>query len=170
MSKEQMIKDKVAECIRKANATFSITLPPIIIKFDLRGQAAGQAVRKNGVHYVRFNVSHMRAGGKTWEHLLNDTVPHEVAHSCCQAFPKLGSGHDAGWRRVCIALGGNGQARYSEDDAPEAVSMNNPYIYITTQGHEVRISKVRHGKIQRGTQYIVSNLGKLNNACEFRVV
>lgn len=162
------IKQKVQDCIRTAEQKFGITMPNVEVRFDLTGRAAGMACMRYGQFSLRFNLQHIRIGGKTWEHLLNDTVPHEVAHTVCQAFPKFGRNHDAGWKRVCIALGGTGRRCYSEEDAPEAVAQARPYVYITTTGHEVRVTKVIHSKIQRGTNYIMrGGKGKLNKECQY---
>jgi predicted SprT family Zn-dependent metalloprotease len=164
----QAIKTKVQECIKAAEAKFGITMPNVDIRFDLTGRAAGMAGFHYGKFYLRFNTKHMALGGQTWDHLLNDTVPHEVAHTVCQAFPKFGRNHDAGWKRVCIALGGNGQRCYSEADAPEAVAAQRPYVYITTTGHECRVTKVIHTKIQRGTTYTMKGgKGKLTRECQY---
>lgn len=171
-AKIQAIKERVAECIKRAEQLYNVTMPYVQIRFDLRGKCAGVAGYINRFsgrqYYVKFNRSHLLLGGKTWEHLINDTVPHELAHTVCQAFPKLGRGHDAGWKRVCIALGGNGKTRYSQEDAPEAVALNRPYVYITTVGKEVRVTKVIHSKIQRGTTYTYrGGLGQLNSQCQY---
>lgn len=164
----QAIRNKVQECIARAEQKFGIKMPQVQVRFDLTGRAAGMAGMRYGNFYLRFNTNHMRLGGKTWEHLLNDTVPHEVAHTVCQAFPKFGRNHDAGWKRVCIALGGNGTRCYSEQDAPEAVAAQRPYVYITTNGHEVRVTKVIHSKIQNGASYVYKGgKGKINRECQF---
>ena len=164
----EQIKSKVAECIAKAEAKFGIKMPNVQIRFDLTGRAAGIAGYYGFQYYLRFNINHIKLGGKTFEHLLNDTVPHEVAHTVCQAFPKFGRNHDAGWKRVCIALGGNGSRCYGENDAPEAVAAQRPYVYITTTGHEVRVTKIVHSKIQRGAGYIMKGgKGKINKECQF---
>ena len=166
------IRNKVAEVIALGEQKFGVKLPHVQIRFDLRGQCAGVAghVRRidGNYYYVRFNIQHIQLGGKTYEHLLQETTCHELAHSFCQAFPKLGSNHDAGWKRVCIALGGNGSTRYSEEDAPEAVAAQRPYVYITTSGNEVRVTKVIHTKIQLGNTYTYrGGLGKLNSQCQY---
>lgn len=163
----EQVKAKVQQCIAAAEAKFGITMPKVQIRFDLKGRAAGIAGYRGDNFYVRFNVQHMALGGQTWEHLLNDTVPHELAHTVCQAFPQFGRNHDAGWKRVCVALGGNGRRCYSEDDAPEAVAAARPYVYITTNGHEVRVTKVMHTKIQRGSTYTVRGKGGLNAQCQY---
>lgn len=165
--KIEMVRAKVAECISLAESKFGITMPNIEIRFDIRSNSrtAGQARRTGPAgaswcsYILRFNPNHMKMGGKTWDHILNDVVPHEVAHSVCQAFPKFGYKHDAGWKYVCLALGGNGRDKYNQNDAPEASAENlvrrqarlaktKPYIYISSTGKEIAVSKVIHSKIQ----------------------
>lgn len=166
--KIQAIRNKVAECIRLAEQQFGVTMPQVQIRFDLKGRAAGIAGRRYGQFYLRFNCNHIALGGKTWEHMINDTVPHEVAHTVCQAFPQLGRNHNPGWKRVCKALGGNGERCYTEQDAPEAVAAQRPFVYITTAGHQVRVSKVIHRKIQSGSVYgYRDGRGQLNNQCQY---
>jgi predicted SprT family Zn-dependent metalloprotease len=168
-SKIQAVRNKVNECINDAERTFGITMPKVDVRFDLTGRAAGMAGMRYGAFYLRFNVSHMSLGGQTWEHLLNDTVPHEVAHTVCQAFPKFGRSHNDGWKQVCVALGGNGRRCYSEEDAPEAIAAMRPYVYVTTNGNTVRVTKVIHGKIQtRGASYSYKGgKGSINRQCQF---
>ena len=143
-SKIDAIKAKVAQCIALAEKIYDITMPNVQMRFDLTGRAAGAASMCYGAFYLRFNSAHMNLGGQTWEHLLNDTVPHEVAHTVCQAFPKFGRNHNDGWKRVCLSLGGTGRRCYSEDDAPEAITTMRPYVYGTTNGNTVRVTKVIH--------------------------
>ena len=166
-AKIQAVRNKVTECIALAEKHFGITMPKVDIRFDLKGRAAGMACYRGDYFYLRFNVNHMAMGGQTWDHLLNDTVPHEVAHTVCQAFPKFGRNHDQGWKRVCVILGGNGRRTYNEDDAPEAVAAQRPYVYITTHGHEVRVTKVMHAKIQRGANYTARGKGQLTRDCQY---
>lgn len=168
-SKIDAIKAKVAQCIALAEKTYGIKMPTVQIRFDLKGRAAGQAGMRYGAFFLRFNITHMSLGGQTWEHLLNDTVPHEVAHTVCQAFPKFGRNHNDGWKRVCVLLGGNGRRCYSENDAPEAMSVIRPYVYVTTQGHTVRVTKVIHNKIQtRGVSYSYRDgKGSINRECAY---
>lgn len=165
----EQIRAKVQQCIQTAEAKFGIKMPNVQVRFDLSGRAAGMAGMRYGSFYLRFNVNHIKLGGKTYEHLLNDTVPHEVAHTVCQAFPKFGRNHDAGWKRVCIALGGNGSRCYGENDAPEAVAQQRPWVYITTTGHEVRVTNVIHKKIQnQHAGYVMKGgKGKINKECQY---
>lgn len=172
-SKIEQVRSRVAQCIAQAEAQFGIKMPQINIRFDLTGRAAGMAGCSQAWggaatgFYLRFNVQHMALGGQTWEHLLNDTVPHEVAHSVCQAFPRFGRRHDAGWRRVCLALGGNGSRCYTAEDAPEAVAAQRPFNYITTTGAQVAVSPTIHRKIQGGKVYRARQGGQLTRQCSY---
>jgi predicted SprT family Zn-dependent metalloprotease len=165
---KQAIINKVAECIAIAEKTYGIKMPTVDVRFDLRGRVAGYACKDRGQYYLRFNTTHMRLGGQTWLHLLTDTVPHEVAHTVCQAFPQFGSNHDTGWKSVCIALGGNGKRCYSESDAPEAAALRRPFAYVTTTGHTIRVTKNVHIKIQSGLLFTTKkNQGDLTRHCSF---
>jgi len=170
-TKIDQVKAKVAHCIQLAQQKLGINLPTIDVRFDLRGRAAGQAGRITHINgfrefYVRFNVHHISSDAD-FEHLLNSTVPHEIAHSVCQAFPHLGDNHDAGWKRICIMLGGNGSRCYSAEDAPDATARLKPIIYTATNGKQVRVTKVIHGKIQRGKNYIEPTGGRLTRDCQY---
>lgn len=48
--------------------------------------------------------------------VLEDVVPHELAHVVCMLRPQHGHGHnhDEGWAGVCARLGGTGDARYPQ--------------------------------------------------------
>jgi len=173
-AKIQAVKDKIAQCIKLAETNFGITMPQVQVRFDLKGRVAGMAGYQYSFKtgpcnfYLRFNVTHMSLGGQSWEHILNDTVPHEVAHTVCQAFPKHGRAHDAGWKNVCRILGGNGNRCYKAEEAPEAVAVQRPYAYTTSTGHLVAVSPIIHRKIQTlGSSYTYRGKGRISKAQPF---
>ena len=172
-SKIQAVRNKVLECIKLAEAKFGITMPAVDVRFDLKGRAAGMAgyqysyVKGPTNFYVRFNVTHMSLGGASWDHLLNSTVSHELAHTVCQAFPKHGRAHDTGWKNVCRILGGNGNRCYKQEEAPEAVAVQRPYAYTTSTGHLVAVSPIIHSKIQSGRAYTYRGKGSITKAQPF---
>jgi len=164
----QEVRNKVAELVARANQLYSMTLPPIDLRFDLRGRCAGQAGRKNGRFYMRFNTDMMQTSG--WDHIINDTVPHELAHIICFYRPELGRQHNPGWKRVCKQMGGTGARCHSEE---VVYAKGKTYAYTTTTGAVVNLSQAMHGKIQRGAQYRIKERaggGQLNNACAWIVV
>lgn len=166
--KVQIATAKINEVIEKANnkyGAYGVKLENVSIRFDLRGRSAGQAGRIGNKLMIRLNIDMM--AGEGWEHVLNETIPHEIAHLVCFSNPALGRNHDKGWKRVCVALGGNGERCHSEK--VEYVRGGN-WEYVATSGHKVIISGVRHGKIQRGTVYRMKAGGLLNNSCSYRKV
>ena len=73
------IKTQVEEYCKQAEHLFGVKLNPTI-KFDLRGQTAGTAqTKRDGSQILRFNLTAINVEGG-WQHLHDDTVPHEVAH------------------------------------------------------------------------------------------
>lgn len=60
---------------------------------------------------VRINKS---AVEQNLERVLEDVIPHEIAHIVCAFRPQHGHSHnhDAGWQAVCKRLGGSGLAVY----------------------------------------------------------
>jgi predicted SprT family Zn-dependent metalloprotease len=127
MSKSEITR-KVKELIAKAEEMYNITLPAVTINFSIRGRAAGTASYSSNStkrlnFALNFNPKHIEVGGNTYEHLLFDTVPHEVAHFVCQAFPSFGKNHNNGWKKVCRELGGSANRCFSMSDCPELYGM-----------------------------------------------
>ena len=173
--KIQEIRAKVDEVVALAEKTYNFKMPAINVRFDLTGKAAGMAGCRNSIFSgptnltLRFNRTHIALGGKTYDHMLNDVVAHEVAHLVCYVKPALGKNHNPGWKRVCVALGGNGLRCYDGADAPEADAKQNPYIYVTDKGNEVRVNARTHAKIQRGSSFRWRHgIGSVTSKCEFR--
>lgn len=164
MERMQAVRAKVNELIGQANEQFGIELPPIDVRFDLRGRAAGMAGRKGNVYFMRFNRDMLTNSG--WDHLINDTVPHELAHIVCFFKPSLGRNHDAGWKSVCRRLGGTGERCHSEE---VVYAKGRTYRYKTTQGHVISVSERIHKKIQLGHTYTVRRKGGLNRECEYEL-
>src|SRR5574337_453766 len=100
----QLILDKCNEVVAKARELYGLDLSKVQIRMDLRGRAAGVAMRRGGIYTVRFNRDMMTR--EAFDHVLNNTVPHEFAHIVCFMNPSLGKNHDYGWARVCERLGG----------------------------------------------------------------
>jgi predicted SprT family Zn-dependent metalloprotease len=168
--RKAQVTAKVKLLIEKAEKMFNIKLPEVAVKFDLRGRCAGTASARRiaGEWYytVRFNVDMLT--NDAWDHLYNNTVPHELAHTVCQVYPKFGRNHDSGWKRVCVMLGGNGERCHSEE---VTFAKGKTYEYTASCGTTVRLSQVRHNKIQRGaTLTLKSTGGQLHSKCAHSIV
>ena len=153
------------------------------IRCDIRGfRTAGEARCKRDIlgnaHSFELRL-HPVAIEQHWKDTLENTIPHEVAHLVNYAMPSTGNRHDRGWKRVCLALGGNGQRCHaldlgapSRDERKAAHQARRPYVYIDSKGVERRITKIRHKKIQRlGGGYQLTyrdNGGKVNEFSKWR--
>jgi predicted SprT family Zn-dependent metalloprotease len=165
-ARKQEIIAKVNACIETGNKLFNTTLPTLDIRFDLKGRAAGMAGRRGNHYYLRFNTDMMLRDA--WDHLINNTVPHEVAHSFCQFNPKLGSDHNSGWQRVCVALGGKPDRCHAE---AVVYGKGTTYEYVTDRGHKVRMGDKYHKHVQSGMPLSYKKgLGTVTKQCTYSIV
>lgn len=145
----ERVRQRTQEVMHKAKSLFGVDVSAAQIKFDLTGRVAGLAICKYCVLTkqkrltLRFNCEIINSD--QLDHFV-DTVPaHEVAHLVCALNPALGRNHDAGWRRVCLALGGDGNRTHTFD-----VVVRGRWDYVTDMGHKVSVSKKHHAYVQAG--------------------
>lgn len=157
----QQVQSKIAELIAKAEDLYKIKLPSIDVRFDLRGRSAGQAIRRNGLYSMRFNRGMML--NESWDHMINDTVPHELAHVICFV-TGWDFGHGARWRAVCRGLGGTGNRCHSEE---VQYANGNTYYYTTSTGFVAPVSQTIHRRIQGGQVRMFRDRSKgvINKTC-----
>jgi predicted SprT family Zn-dependent metalloprotease len=136
------------------------------IRFDLRGRAAGMASRRGSQYFMRFNADMLTR--EAFDHVKNDTVPHEIGHIVCFMDPRLGRNHDSGWARCTRLLGGSADRTHSEE---VVYGKGLTYEYTTTRGHTVRVSQQIHAKVLRGVTYTYKHgKGAINKDCAHQVV
>ena len=165
-SQAQQILERCQQVIAKAKELYGLDMSKVQIRFDLRGRAAGQAYRRGMQYGVRFNRDMLTR--EAFDHVLNNTVPHEIAHIACFMNPNLGSNHNRGWERVCVALGGSGATRHQED---VVMGKGTTYEYITDMGHSVRIGDRHHRHVQAGgTLKFRKGKGTINQLCTYSIV
>lgn len=144
----EAIRNRTQEVLALAQRLYGVDIKPTI-GFNLTGRVAGWAgckhCRISGRQVYTLRYNQQMIGGKHFEDIRDETVPHEIAHLVCYAHPELGRRHDAGWRRVCLALGGNGKTRHDYD-----VVLAGGWDYITNLGHKVTIGARRHAAVQQG--------------------
>ena len=165
---QQQIVDNCKAVFTKAKELYPhLSFDAVSIRFDLRGRCAGMARRRGTQYSVRFNADMLTR--EAFDHVLNDTVPHEVAHIVCFMDPRLGRNHDYGWASVCRRLGGTGARTHDEE---VVYGKGLTYEYTTTRGHQVRVSQQIHSRIQqRGVTYTYKGAkGKIDKNCAHCVV
>jgi len=163
---QQQVLDKCKAVLATASALYSMDLSHVSIRFDLKGRAAGMACQRGAQMYMRFNRDMLTR--EAFDHVINNTVPHEIAHIVCFKNPSLGRGHDSGWERVCVRLGGSGATRHKED---VVYGKGTTYEYTTTTGHKVRLSEQRHRGIQSGNAIRWKHgMGITNQTCAYSIV
>ena len=135
------------------------------VRFDLRGAAAGTASVRGGVYTLRFNTDMMQNSG--WQHLLDDTVPHELAHLLGYHLG-YGANHGKAWRSICISLGGSGNRCHNET---VTYAKGATFEYTTATGRKVILSQIRHNRIQFGhSTYRWNDGSRLDRNCSFKKV
>jgi SprT protein len=165
-SQINQVLQRCKEVFKEAQARYGVDLSATEIRFDLRGRAAGMAGMRFGHTVLRFNRDML--GREAFDHLLNNTVPHEIAHLVCFVKPSLGRNHDAGWARVCRALGGNGETCHSEK---VVLGKGYTYEYVSTRGHVVRLGQRHHDYLLSGRSLeLRRGLGTITNSSPCKIV
>ena len=115
---------------------------------------------------MRFNRDMMV--NQSWDHLINDTVPHELAHIICMA-NQLDRGHGYLWAMTCRELGGNGERCHTE---AVTYAKGNTYVYTTSTGKTYNVSQVKHRRIQGGSSYVFKDrsMGRLDKTCAYSLM
>jgi predicted SprT family Zn-dependent metalloprotease len=147
---------EVRKVLQKASKMYNIDISGIDVRFDIRKTAkiAGQAVIKDGTCYLRF---HPEAVENHFDYMVKETIPHEVAHTVCQMLPNLGCNHDHGWSQVCKSLGGMSSRCHNLEIGHKG------FLYKTSTGESIRLSLIRHNKLQRRKvkYYTTTKLGEI---------
>lgn len=163
---QQQVMEKTKACFDKAKELYGLDLSRVHVRFDLKGRAAGQASRRSGMFAIRYN--HDMLTREAFDHLLNATVPHEVAHIVCFMDRSLGADHNSGWERVCKALGGTGATRHKEE---VVYGKGHTYEYTTDRGNKVRVGDKYHKDIQAGRPLRYRNgIGTVTRECAYSIV
>jgi len=161
---QQIIK-RCEAVIKQAQAQYSLpmaALKLISVNCDLTGKSCGKIeFRYSGFRQlksikIRFN---MQAAQLELQDMLNNTVPHEVAHLVIALCPKQyqQTAHGKDWQKVCLALGGNGKV-YHKLTLTNARTQRQ-WQYVDSLGQAHQLSTVRHNRLQRGAVYHVKKTG-----------
>jgi len=165
------IKERGQELISLAERRLSITMPEVVYNFDeLKGCVTGRARFNSRTRKatILINAHDMMKSDNAWRETLLDTLPHELAHTVCQAYPQFGRGHDTGWKRIAVLLGATPKSRAVDNEI--IYGNGDTYTYTDTRGNTHNVSMHTHKKIQKGDVFSIRKTGaKLNAQCKFVV-
>jgi len=136
----KMIQDVLANACRLFGFDVDIE-----INIRNMGRLGGTAERRG--HHLLLNLNEQLTTVDRAE--AYNTVSHEIAHLVCYRFPHLGKGHDAGWKRVHRALGGDGSRCH---DMPLKKAKRTRQAVYQINGSTVNIGLTRHKRIQSRTR------------------
>ena len=139
-------------CIEAAAEKYG-AMPAVTISYNLRGRVAGYACcqinRLTGEATnleLRFN---REAISKNWEEMVNQTIPHEVAHLVGYVHRRLGAkNHNYAWAQIDRSLGGTGERCHKMELTPGRKT--NRYVYQDSCGEEITIGPKHHSALQNG--------------------
>lgn len=149
---------KILEQASNAYCLPASELSKLEVSTDLRGRAAGKvefklSARRN-IEKIRMRFN-LEAANFSLEHMLEDVIPHEIAHLVVylQNGTKTSRPHCNRWRQVCIALGGSGDVTHKLPLAN--ARQQRRWLYQDTLGGEHSLSTVRHNRLQKGARYLL---------------
>lgn len=160
------VEDKIAEVKALVKQKYGMDLSDLIVKYDLKGRTAGWAI---GRRTVRLNTTAIFGDESHFRDMVDDTIPHEIAHIVCHRNPQLGNNHNAGWAAVCRALGGTGKRTH--DMTTIEFARGRTYIYTSSTGKEYGLSERRHRSIQMGgvCRFRKASWGIIDRLCAYVV-
>jgi SprT protein len=146
----ERIASAVAACLRDCEPIargHGRRLPKPVVRYDLKGQSAGQCIWHVGHRPVlRFNLDIARHHE---DHFVRTTVAHEVAHLVTAACYRRAAPHGAQWRAVMRHLGIAEPSRchdYRIDDAK--VRRQRRWIY-QCDCMQHALTTTRHNRVQQ---------------------
>lgn len=154
-------KDEFIARTRECQALARKLFPAFILKdeelpivFTLSGRSAGMAKRRGNIYNIEFNVE---AIYKDREEMLNNTIPHEMAHIVDMFIHGGSSSHGPRWKAIAHSLGCDLQRTHS---IPLTKARRTKrYQYIASCGSEVEIGTRHHRMVQHGGKLQVKKTG-----------
>lgn len=136
----------------RAERLYGIKINPTVC-FKLKGRVTGKA--HTGKNKLQFNLTALEVEGG-WNHLLNNTVPHEVAHLVQYTMPswpkdrKNNPPHGQYWKKVMRDFGVKADRCHSLAMPKTRNQVRYPY-HCGCRTHA--ISSTIHNRIQKGRKY-----------------
>lgn len=153
MTARTRIIQRVKEVCNTAQSLFGIDLSNIQIVIRNCGKAAGKAsCLRHGsrVTDLKLILNSQLVNEHDASKLIEEVIPHEIAHLICFVRPTLGKNHNRGWSQVCIQLGGSGERCHRYD--LETARRTRKAVY-DINGFLLDVGLTVHRRIQSGASY-----------------
>ena len=167
----EQITQRCRASIEQAQVLFNLPLiPQLSIECNLKGQSAGKIEfrmhRPSHKPQIRLRFN-LQAAELDPEDMLNNTIPHEVAHLvvklCPHQFNQAPHGKD--WQSICKVLGGDAKTYHKLKLVP--ARQQKRWHYLDDQGQPHQLSTIRHKRLQKGIIYKVKASGAAIQASGF---
>jgi len=147
-SQEIQVIDATQECLLQASDIHQTRFRSIEVRFDLKGRAAGMYRVQRRKRVIRYNPYLF---AKYFDHNLQTTVPHEVAHYVTDMLFGLRNiqPHGKHWQAVMLSLGAEPHVTGDYDLAGIPVRRQRRFHYQCACS-EHQVSSVRHNRVLRG--------------------
>ncbi|MDT0634901.1 SprT-like domain-containing protein [Spectribacter hydrogenooxidans] len=158
VASETALVDAVAYWVARANSLFDLAVPVPQVRMDLRGRSAGLTVyarRHRQPALIRFNAGLCE---QYPAEMLNETVPHEVAHVVTvwrHGFRVKPHGPE--WRAIMVCFDRPPTVCHRMD-APSSRAMRY-FPYRCCCDEPRYLSAIRHRRAGRGAAYLCRRCG-----------
>lgn len=150
---QEAIAEQARALIAFAERELAVRLPVPEIRFDLRGQAAGQAHLRGA--FLRFNPILLEENPEAF---MAQTVPHEVAHVVVgRLFPRARP-HGEEWKQVMRLFGADPQ-RCHQFDTSRATTRRLRRFTYRCDCREHALTTIRHNRVKKGMRYLCRDCG-----------
>lgn len=148
MTTRSFAQQEIDNTLQKAYELYGYRYTPSV-SFDNMGRCAGQAINRGGMHSIRLNKQLLC---NEYLDQLIDTIRHEIAHLVCYFNPRLGKGHNAGWKRVAAALGAKPERCHQ---LPLKKARRTRKAVYDVNGTEIKLGITVHRRVQAGQRRIL---------------
>ncbi len=145
---KRQLEDKVKETLLLADTKYKTNLVErgVSVSYVDSGMAGARAIMSGEDLFLVFNTSIMETDeGK--KQLIDEFVPHEVAHLVNFIKPSTGRCHNKGWKNVCVTLGGSGSRTHNLPY--KRARKKKEYKYLIGD-ISFFLGAIRHKRIQTG--------------------
>jgi len=154
----QQAEQDTRRLLRQAAEHFGLPVPRVDVRFDLRGQAAGQArLPSRGRPVIRYNAQLLLQNGPRF---LQRTVPHETAHVIAyRLHGRHIRPHGPEWKAV-MALFGADSRRCHDYDVSTLPRRRLTRHRYRCDCREHALTSIRHNRIVAGQVYLCRSCGQ----------